>query len=189
METKKIIFLFILFFLTFSSFLILKTTKKTFVLKEGPQKISQKAKTQKKENLELGSGNNLEKKSKEIPKIPKTEKEAQQQDKNSLQQNPFGLIEIPKEKALPPKEEDLINIKIERPCKISLEKTKWQKQKPIILKIYSEIAAKFIIESLNIEEKISQNSKLSISLPPQDRDLSFKALCGNLQDEKILTIR
>lgn len=92
--------------------------------------------------------------------------------------NPFGLIEIPKEEAKPPTDEEILKITILN-CKIGLNSQSWPKSKPLILQITTDQNIKFIVPELSVDELISASSPLSLSFEPQRNDLIFKVICNH----------
>lgn len=99
--------------------------------------------------------------------------------------NPFGLIEIPKEEAKPPTDEEILKITVLK-CKIGMSNQLWSKSKPLILQITTDQNIKFIVPQLSVDEPISAGVPLSLSFEPQRNDLIFKVICdGNELQQKI----
>lgn len=108
--------------------------------------------------------------------------------KPSSGSNPFGLIEIPKEEAKPPTDEEIIKITVLK-CKIGISNQLWSKSKPLILQITTDQNIKFIIPELSLDESIFAGAPLTLSFEPQRNDLIFKVICDNNELQQKIEIR
>lgn len=100
----------------------------------------------------------------------------------------FGLIRVPSEKAVPPKKEDIIFIKVEN-CQIEKSQDFFLKEKPLILEFsVSDQKIEIKIPKFDFQESLEPGKKRTISLETiEEPQLIFQIICkGEVKEDKII---